>query len=274
MKLGKILSANIDETDLKKLVGDNLKKLREKAGLTQEQLGEKIGLTVTAIAANEQGKTFPKIATLNFLADFYGVSTDEILGRKSSDVDAAINCLKSLGRVEKTENGMYCLTLENQKTFFFTEENLVDVVEGAKEKALESDKTFRQIFENQFAKVKNSERNDKMNWDISIAYNSAKGASIIAEYGGNEDEVLEMFFGDKNEAETALSFAQKVIPLILDGYNSEVYGGESPAGAVVIAKIDGRAYRAIFCDKWTAREFVDFINNTVEEIVNHAETSV
>ena len=70
-----------------KFIGHNLKNLREKVGLTQGQLGDLLNVTVNAVASNEQGKTFPRIPTLAYLADYYGVTTDSILGRDKITVD-------------------------------------------------------------------------------------------------------------------------------------------------------------------------------------------
>ena len=73
--------------NLAKQVGHNLKKLRQKAGLTQAELGSLLETTQKAIAANEQGVTFPRIPTLIYLADFYGVSVDSLLGKEKIKVD-------------------------------------------------------------------------------------------------------------------------------------------------------------------------------------------
>lgn len=155
-----------DSDVLAKLVGYNLKKLREKAGLTQEQLGEKIGLTVTAIKKNEQGITFPKIPTLNFLADYYGVSTDEILGRKSALkmelqreilLEQAIKRLSKYGQVDKTEKGGYLLTISKltsvdgkveeirRAVTFSTGELLIKFVDSVTDAASSTSSTFAEI---------------------------------------------------------------------------------------------------------------------------------
>lgn len=58
-----------------------IKELREKAGLTQKELAEKLGLTDGAIGLYEVGKRNPSLSILNKLADFFDVSIDYLLGR-------------------------------------------------------------------------------------------------------------------------------------------------------------------------------------------------
>ncbi len=58
-----------------------LKELREEKGLTQEALGELVGLTKANISKYESGKLEPNIDTINYLANYFNVSTDYLLGR-------------------------------------------------------------------------------------------------------------------------------------------------------------------------------------------------
>ena len=58
-----------------------LKELREEKELTQEALGELINLTKANISKYESGKLEPNIETINFLASYFGVSSDYLLAR-------------------------------------------------------------------------------------------------------------------------------------------------------------------------------------------------
>lgn len=60
---------------------DRLIKLRKELNLTQEELAQKIGYTRTAISAWEIGRNEPSNADTIKLADFFGVSTDYLLGK-------------------------------------------------------------------------------------------------------------------------------------------------------------------------------------------------
>lgn len=49
-------------------IGEQIKKYRKEAGLTQKQLGEKLGISQQQIAQYENGKRVPKIDTINNIA--------------------------------------------------------------------------------------------------------------------------------------------------------------------------------------------------------------
>lgn len=53
---------------------------RTSAGLSQLELAEKIGMTQQRISAYELGKRQPDLDTLKLFADFFGITTDELLG--------------------------------------------------------------------------------------------------------------------------------------------------------------------------------------------------
>lgn len=58
-----------------------IKQLREAAGLSQRELGERIGVSGPAVAMWESGENRPSLTNLEKLADVLGVSIDAILGR-------------------------------------------------------------------------------------------------------------------------------------------------------------------------------------------------
>lgn len=61
---------------------DNVfKKLRKSRGLSQKALGDRLGLGQGTVSQWEVGRTMPDLQTVIALADFYGVSTDFLLGR-------------------------------------------------------------------------------------------------------------------------------------------------------------------------------------------------
>ena len=62
-------------------MAERIKELRMAAGLTQEELGEKIGLQKSAIAKYENGRVENiKRSTIQALADLFGVKPSYILG--------------------------------------------------------------------------------------------------------------------------------------------------------------------------------------------------
>ena len=57
-------------------IRNNLIRLRQKKGVTQEELGTVIDKSTNAIGSWEQGLSLPTIETCCMLADYYGVSLD------------------------------------------------------------------------------------------------------------------------------------------------------------------------------------------------------
>ena len=65
--------------DIKTVVADNLTQLRKANKLTQAQLAEKFNYTDKAICRWEHGDTLPDINTLYALAEFYGVTMNDLV---------------------------------------------------------------------------------------------------------------------------------------------------------------------------------------------------
>lgn len=64
--------------------GKRLAEVRRKKGYTQESLAEKAGVTALTVSYIEQGRQWPRIATLHKIAKACGVSVDELFkGLKS-----------------------------------------------------------------------------------------------------------------------------------------------------------------------------------------------
>ena len=70
-------------------IGKNIKRLRQNKGLTQEQLGEILGLTGQAVSKWENDQTCPDIASLPKLAKILGVTVDELLSGKEENAPVA-----------------------------------------------------------------------------------------------------------------------------------------------------------------------------------------
>lgn len=58
--------------------------LRKEKGLSQEQLADKLGVSRQAISKWENGESAPDTDNLIALADIYGISLDELLGKKGA----------------------------------------------------------------------------------------------------------------------------------------------------------------------------------------------
>ena len=63
--------------------GKNLKALRHQKDLTQDELAQKLSLSVQAISRYETGAAYPDIEMLPVIAGFFGVTVDKLLGISS-----------------------------------------------------------------------------------------------------------------------------------------------------------------------------------------------
>ena len=63
----------------KYMLGEQIKRCREKRGFTQEQLAEKIGVSIETISSIERGIKMPRLQNFVAIANQLGVSADELL---------------------------------------------------------------------------------------------------------------------------------------------------------------------------------------------------
>jgi transcriptional regulator with XRE-family HTH domain len=68
-----------------KYLGEKVKALRIAAQVTQQQLGDAVGLAKAAVSMVESGKRAVSINVLCAIADFFGVTTDYLCGRDSGE---------------------------------------------------------------------------------------------------------------------------------------------------------------------------------------------
>lgn len=63
------------------IFGKTIYDLRKKKNVTQEEMAAELGVTAAAVSKWENGYTLPDILMLCALADYFEVTTDELLGR-------------------------------------------------------------------------------------------------------------------------------------------------------------------------------------------------
>jgi transcriptional regulator with XRE-family HTH domain len=61
--------------------GEKITFLRERNGLTQEELANKLGISRSALSHYEKNRREPEFKTLNDIADLFDVSVDYLFGR-------------------------------------------------------------------------------------------------------------------------------------------------------------------------------------------------
>ena len=88
-------------------IGKKIVSLRKLKNMTQMELADRMGISFQAVSNWERGNSMPDISKLPELAEIFGVSLDELLGEKSSLLEAAVEdrleeCVKS-GDVSEEE---------------------------------------------------------------------------------------------------------------------------------------------------------------------------
>ena len=64
------------------LIGKRIKDMRIKMGLSQQELGDLLGVTKVSICGYENGTRTPSLETFNILAKVFNTTTDYLLGRE------------------------------------------------------------------------------------------------------------------------------------------------------------------------------------------------
>lgn len=110
-----------------KKIGAFLKELRNEKGMTQEQLGERIGVSNKTISRWETGNYMPPVDCLNILSGIYDISINEILAgeRASGEVFAKIaeqNITVTLKELEKD-----CLNFEKKMMYILVITTLLTI---------------------------------------------------------------------------------------------------------------------------------------------------
>lgn len=89
-------------------LGNNIKYYRNKQGLTQEKLAEKMGVSVGAVSKWESGANCPELPLLLRLAQTFQVSLDALTGFElnSQHREMCLTRLKDLTRAKEYEDGL------------------------------------------------------------------------------------------------------------------------------------------------------------------------
>ena len=85
-------------------LGENIARLRRERSMTQEALAESMAVSAQTISKWETGTTCPDVMLLPVLADFFGVTVDDLYGRSAEEKrihreDAANAAMEQMSRV-------------------------------------------------------------------------------------------------------------------------------------------------------------------------------
>ena len=67
---------------MENLFGQRLQQLRERRRISRRVLAELCGLSRNMVGRYERGERAPSVGTVMLLADYFGVTTDWLLGRE------------------------------------------------------------------------------------------------------------------------------------------------------------------------------------------------
>ena len=95
---------------MKQYFAENLRKLRKDADITQDKLAEFIGVMPQTISKWERAETYPDIETLPALANYFGITIDELLGndrlRTEETIDRLIEGIRETARIGEEEKAV------------------------------------------------------------------------------------------------------------------------------------------------------------------------
>ncbi len=110
-----------------KKVGEQIAALRKAKGLTQSELGERIGVSFQAVSKWERGETLPDITLLPDLAkilettvDFILIGSEKVVEYKGkftvTDMKKGLDCIKNAGEYLGKENIIYRAAIKGINT--------------------------------------------------------------------------------------------------------------------------------------------------------------
>ena len=101
------------------MIGQNIKRLRQCKGDTQEKLADALHISTQAISKWENELSSPDISILPKLADYFGITIDELMGHKLNAYtykQQFVRLMYHSGVLTFDTEGVYCVNTENFTT--------------------------------------------------------------------------------------------------------------------------------------------------------------
>ena len=114
------------------MIGKNIKRLRQNKDITQEQLGEVLGISSQAVSKWENESAFPDIMMLPILADYFGVTIDELMEYKLNALTYKEQFVKFMVGNGILEFGEYKLKNGQIKNYYLNSEKFTTNAQIAK----------------------------------------------------------------------------------------------------------------------------------------------
>lgn len=100
-------------------IGKNIKRLRLSKGDTQERLAEELHISCQAVSKWENSAAFPDISMLPLIAEYFGITIDELLGHKLNSYtykERFVRLMYHSGVLSFNDGGSYIINTENFTT--------------------------------------------------------------------------------------------------------------------------------------------------------------
>ena len=102
------------------LIGENIKRIRSERNLTQEEVATHLGISFQSISKWERGDGYPDITMLPALANYFGITVDDLIGMSKLEKNNKYNEINTIWS-KNNKNGLHSenVTLMKQalKTF-------------------------------------------------------------------------------------------------------------------------------------------------------------
>ena len=92
-----------------KIFAERIRNLRIEKRMTQQELGNIVGLTSTGISYWESGKAIPNFETMSKLSNYFGVSIDYLTGKNELEDKGMVLFRKAEQVNEKDRDKMYSI---------------------------------------------------------------------------------------------------------------------------------------------------------------------
>ena len=86
-------------------LGNNIRQLRRRDKRTQEQLAEALGVTSQAVSRWESGGSYPDMNLIPSIANFFGVSIDELFGYEGERTRRIDDLAEEIDRMNQLNSG-------------------------------------------------------------------------------------------------------------------------------------------------------------------------
>lgn len=150
-------------------IGKQILELRKARNITQEELAAELGVTAAAVSKWENGYTLPDILMLCALADYFEVTTDELLGRNPNVKYAVIACSPQ----------EFASTIEQlAKSHGFQVRQIFNCYADALD-AVKADRSITHLFSSFEAPLSENEMHDSPDWLCNINIQAPTKEQVI-----------------------------------------------------------------------------------------------